>query len=116
MFGWFKKQEPPGRKEFREEFRAVTRRLLAGDALSQVAVGHSINLAHSAFRARFDDVASFKALTTSEQHEYLKSLTEVEGKLLTTDQQAALGFGLFKMWLGAISAKDDELVAEFSET
>ena len=114
--GWFKKKEPPGRKEAREEFRTVTARLKGADELRQVAVGHSINLAHKAFSVRFGSVASFKTLKTEDQLSYLKSLTDVEGKLLAADPQAALGFGLFKMWLGMLIANDDELATEFGET
>jgi hypothetical protein len=116
--GWFfsKKAEPPGRKEFRAEFESVTSRLRNADEATQVAVGHCINLAHSFFAQRFGDTKSFRALSADQKHSYIESLTAMEEKMLQKDPHAGLGFGLFKMWIGAVTANDEELVKEFSDT
>ena len=113
--GWFsKKIEPPGRKEFRAEFESVTARLRKSDEVTQMAVGHSINMAHSFFAQRFGNTSAFRALSTDEKHSYIESLTAMEEKMMQKDPHAGLGFGLFKMWIGAVTANDEELVKEFS--
>lgn len=115
--GWFlKKSEPAGRKDFRAEFEAVTARLRGANEVTQMAVGHSINMAHSFFAQRFGDVKSFRALPSSEKYSYIQSLTAMEEKMMEKDPGAGLGFGLFKMWVGAVTANDEELVKEFSNT
>lgn len=115
--GWFfKKSEPPGRKEFRAEFETVTGRLRAADEATQMAVGHSINMAHSFFAQKFGDVKSFRALPSGEKHSYIQSLTAMEETMMQKDPHAGLGFGLFKMWVGALTANDEELAKEFSNT
>ena len=113
--GWFsKKTQPPGRREFRAEFEAATARLRRTDEVTQMAVGHSINMAHSFFAQRFGDAKSFRALSADEKHSYIQSLTAMEEKMMQKDPHAGLGFGLFKMWVGALTANDEELVREFS--
>lgn len=114
--GWFsKKTEPAGRKEFRAEFQKVTTRLRGADDAAQMAIGHSVNLAHSFFVKRFGDTKSFRALSAKEKNAYIESLSAMEAKMLESDPAAGLGFGLFKMWVGAVTANDDELVKEFSD-
>lgn len=113
--GWlFKKKEPPGRKEFRAEFGDVTKRLRDADDVTQTAVGHSINMAHSLFAQKFGDVKTFRALPSDEKHSYIESLTAMEEAMMKKDRHAGIGFGLFKMWIGAVTANDDELMKEFS--
>lgn len=114
--GWFSKPEPPGRREFRAEFETVTARLRKTDELTQMVVGHSINMAHSFFAQRFGDVKSFRALSADEKHSYIQSLTAMEEKMMQEDPHAGLGFGLFKMWVGALTANDEELAKEFTDT
>lgn len=115
--GWFsKKAEPPGRKEFRAEFETVTTRLRKTDEVTQMAIGHSINMAHSFFAQKFGDTKSFRALSADEKHSYIQSLTAMEEKMMQKDPHAGLGFGLFKMWVGAVTANDEDLVKEFSNT
>lgn len=114
--GWlFSKKEPPGRKEFREEFETVMAKLRRADQLTLMAVGHAINLMTSAFVQRFGDIKTFRALPKQEQHAYIQSLTKAEDGLIAKDPHSALGFGLFKMWIGALSADDEELIAYFSK-
>lgn len=115
MFGFFKR-ENPNRRAMRLEFETVTRQLRSADPLAQMAVGHSINMANSLFRQRFTS-ASFQALPSSEQLAYIHSLTAMETKLQgeLSDPTASLGFGLFKMWVGALMAKDEPLMAQMSE-
>lgn len=111
----FSKKEPPGRKAFREEFDTVTAKLRRADELSQVAVGHSVNMANSFFIQRFSTIESFRKLPKAEKLAYIQSLTAMEEKLTGKDPHAAVGFGIFKMWVGALSEDDEELIARFSK-
>ena|SRR5690554_4696889 len=114
MFGFFKR-ESSNRRAMRLEFEAVTRQLRTADPLAQMAVGHSINTANSLFRQRYT-ATSFQALASSEQIAYIHSLTAMEAKLQgeLSDPTASLGFGLFKMWVGALMARDEPLVAQIA--
>lgn len=115
MFGYFKR-ENPNRRAMRLEFEAITRQLRTADPLAQIAVGHSINMANSVFRQHYT-AASFQDLPSSEQLTCIHSLTAMEKKLQEelSDPTASLGFGLFKMWVGALMAKDEPLMAQISE-
>lgn len=115
MFGFFKKKEPPGRKELRQEFAQVTSALRRADDLAQVAVGHSINMANSMFIQRFKSIDAFRQLPKAERLNYIQSLTAFEERMSQQDPHTAIGFGLFKMWVGVVSENDDELVSEFSK-
>ena len=115
MFGVFGNKERPDRKALRLEFETVTKALHSADELTQIAVGHSINLANTAFVARFSTVEGFKAIPAIERIEYIKGLSRAEEAIGHGDSQAALGFGLFKMWIGAVTASDEELATQFSK-
>jgi hypothetical protein len=114
MFGLFKR-EAPSRKAMRLEFETVTKQLRTADPLAQAAVGHSLNMAHSMFRQRYT-VSTFQALPHTDQMAYIHSLSVIEEKLQveTSDPTAALGFGLFKMWVGAVVAKDEPLMEQIA--
>jgi len=111
----FGKKELQGRKAFREEFDTVTAKLRRADEASQVAAGHSINMANSFFIQRFTAIESFRKLPKAEKLAYIHSLTSMEEKVTTKDPHAAVGFGLFKMWVGALSEDDEELISRFSK-
>ena len=115
MFGFFKKKEPPGRKELREEFEKFTSALRRADDVTQIAVGHSINMANSMFIQRFGSVEAFCRQHASERIKYIQSLTAFEEKMIQQDPPVALGFGLFKMWVGVLSEQDQELMSQFAK-
>ena len=131
MFGIIRNKERADRKALRLEFETTTQTLHSADEVTQVAVGHCINLANTAFMARFSSIERFKSMAINEKLDYIKSLSRAEGGLGQRaegglgqraegglgqrDAEAALGFGLFKMWIGAITANDDQLVAQFSK-
>jgi len=115
MFGFFKKKEPPSRKELREEFEKFTGALHRADDVTQIAVGHSINMANSMFIKQFGSVDVFCQQPTSERIKYIQSLTAFEEKMSQQDPSVALGFGLFKMWVGVLSEQDQELMSQFSK-
>lgn len=111
----FRKKEPPERAAFREEFEKVVATLHRSGEVAQMAVGHSINMANSVFLQRFPSMEFFSSLPKTEQYQYIENLSKMEEKLNTTDPHAAIGFGLFKMWIGAVTAGDKELVTAFSK-
>lgn len=115
MFGFFKKKEPPGRKELREEFEKFTNALRRADDVTQMAVGHSINMANSMFIKRFGSIDAFCQQPKGERIKYIQSLTAFEEKMSQQDPSVALGFGLFKMWVGVLSEQDQELMSQFSK-
>lgn len=115
MFGLFKKKEPPGRKEVREEFEKFTTALHHAQDVVQVSVGHSINMANSLFAKRFGSVNEFCRQPASERIKYIQSLTAFEERMSQQDPPATLGFGLFKMWIGVVSEQDQELMSQFSK-
>lgn len=115
MFGFFKKNEPLGRKELRDEFVKFTSSLRCADDVTQMAVGHSINMANSMFIKRFGSGEAFCQQPTSERIKYIQSLTAFEEEMSQQNPPVALGFGLFKMWIGVLSEQDQELMSQFSK-
>ncbi|MDB5788220.1 MAG: hypothetical protein JWQ50_8135 [Caballeronia mineralivorans] len=114
MFG-FKKREHPDRAGLRQDFERVTSTARRAPEVVQVALGHYINLAYATFAARFKSIEAFRVLPGAEKLEYLQQLTATEVELQKKDPQAAIGFALFKMWVGALVANDDELMRQFSK-
>ena len=116
MFGFGKKPESQGRKEFREEFETMTAKLHGADESVQMAVGHAINMAFSLFRQTHGSPQSFKKLPTDVQFAYIAKLTDMENRLRDEkgDLAGSLGFGLFKMWVGTLASNDNELTEKFS--
>ena len=115
MFGLFKKKEPQERVELRKEFEKVTKAVHGADNPVQVAVGYGINLANTLFVKRYSTVDAFVNLPRGERSAYIMSLTQFEEKLCKQDPPAAIGVGLFKMWIGVIAERDDELASQFSK-
>jgi len=116
VFGFGRKKEDPNRKAFREEFESTTKKLRTAPEESQMALGHAVNLAHSLFAQRFDSPEAFRSAPSQVRHDYIAKLTVMEDKLREEkdDPAGSLGFGLFKMWVGALSAGDSELIEQFS--
>ena len=71
-------------------------------------------MANSMFIKRFGSTNAFCQKSTSERIEYIKSLTTFEEKMSQQNPSVALGFGLFKMWIGVLSEQDHELMSQFS--
>lgn len=118
MFGFGSKKESPTRRAFLEEFETTSEALLNGPHSLQIAVGYAINLANSFFVKEFGGLEGFKSAGSTVQRAYIAKLTEVEVKLRDAkiDDASSLGFGLFKMWLGAVMANDQELIDKFART
>ena len=116
MFGFGKKKEDPNRKALREEFETVTQALRQADEVVQIAVGHAINMANSIFYQSYSTPSEFQKLPKTKQIEYIKKLTNMEVGLREekNDPHSSIGFGLFKMWVGALSENDTELLNQFN--
>ena len=113
MFGLFKKQESSARKGLRLEFERVTAMLRGADDLSQMSVGHVINMMNSMFIKRFRTVDEFQLLPKSVKMDYIHSLSSMEEKMASEDPFSALGVGLFKMWIGTVVENDEALMSQF---
>ncbi len=116
MFGFGKKKENPSRKALREEFETITAALKQADEIVQVAVGHAINMASSIFHQTHNSPSDFLRLPKSERIDYINKLTIMEIGLKDEkgDPHSSLGFGLFKMWVGALAENDTELMDQIS--
>lgn len=115
MFG-FGRKEDPQRRAFREEFESTVARLRSAEDVVQITVGHAINMAHSFFQQTHATPASFQSIPKAEQYAYIEKLTTMENKMRDEmhDEPMSLGFGLFKMWVGTLTAGDSELEQKFS--
>lgn len=116
MFGFGRKKENPDRKAAREDFERIIMALKSSSDLVQMTVGHSINLASSAFHQRYSSISDFQRLPKSEAISYIEKLADTESKLKNekVDYHAAFGFQLFRMWLVAVAQHDTELMHKFS--
>ncbi len=112
MFGLFrKKSASPERAGLIDDFRKASEELRVADPLARIKVGMTINTASSAFSYTFKGPSGFQAISRNAQLEYMKKVkTAQELAHSNRDGEAALGFGLFNMWLCALIEKDDELM------
>lgn len=115
MFGLFRKRENPDRERLRQDFARVMTKLGQAENLIQVAVGHSVNMANSMFTQRFGSVAAFRKLPKKKKIEYITALSRAEEAFAKEQPHTSVGFALFKMWVGAVTEDDEELIQEFSK-
>ena len=111
---FFKSKEDADKKAMREDFEDIVSQLRTAPELSQAGVGQGINMAFSFFEQRFGGVSEFQLLSTAEQIDYIKRLAEMEEKLGADNPHASIAYALFKMWVAAVSEKDDGLAKHFS--
>lgn len=113
--GWFsKRQESADRRAFRELFEKGMKDVRESELATQIAVGTGVNMAHNFFLKRFGTVESFVQLANDDRLAYLDSITRMEERMSGRgDRATSFGFGLFKMWLAALSAGDQELANQF---
>ncbi len=73
-------------------------------------------MANSIFHQSYNSPSEFQALSKPQQIEYINKLTNMEVGLREekNDPHSSIGFGLFKMWVGAVSENDTELMNQFS--
>ncbi len=115
MFDLYKSEaESLERAACREEFDQLTRTLREFDDLSQMVVGNTVNMANSYFRQTHSSAAAFMLLPRHEQMAYIQALKATEDELREGDPETALGFALFRMWIGALILGDEELIKRSS--
>ena len=109
--------EDENRRALREEFETVTSALRNSDDMIQTIVGASINIASTFFHNSYPNDKDFQKLPNSERISYINKLTDTEIAYRDEmgDPHLALGFALFKMWVGAVSACDTELMKQFND-
>ena len=115
MLNLFGKRKDPYREQVRAQFDSITGQLRTADEMSQMAVGHAIDMANTFFLQRFGSIAAFSALSKPNKIEYIHSLSSLEEKLAASDPHSSLGTTLFKMFVGALVENDAKLVEHFSE-
>ena len=115
MFNFFKKKENSNRTAFCQKFERAIKELHAADHKTQVAVGTAINMADAIFQQSYETPQNFRNAESSEQLAYIDKITAVEDGLRNKqgEHYAALGFSLYKMWLGVIASRDNELFDRF---
>ncbi len=115
MFGFFSKKSNSDRIDLQQRFERCSAELRANDEQTQLAVGHSINLANSMFIQRFGSVDAFRRLRFTEKRKYAEQLNAAQSEMLKAQQrEEALGFMLFKSWILTLAADDVELERQFS--
>ena len=114
MFGFLKKRANSERQKVIEEFTQAINAIKGADKTVQLAVGHGLNMANSFFFQKFHNIDAFKGISKREQLDYLRKLGATEEEIGKKDPQAALGFGLFKMWIASIIQNDEESMQYFS--
>lgn len=115
MFNFFKKKENSNRTAFCRKFDRAIKSLHEADHDVQAVVGAAINMADAIFQKSYESPQNFRNAPSAEQLAYIDKLTVLEGDLRNKhgDHNLALGFSLYKMWLGVIASKDKELFDRF---
>jgi hypothetical protein len=113
MFSLFR--EPPLRRKFREEFEELTALIRRSDLALRMVVAHSIHTANAAFQKSFASLEAFQVLPMSRQMDYVQKLSAMERELHAVEPAAAMGFGLFKMYVGALTEGDTQLANQFAK-
>ena len=111
MFGLFKRK-PNDKEALHAECKAVVRFVQEADQLTRVAIGHSINLAHSFFRQRYANVEAFRNASIEERNQLIVQLTKMVEGLMQKDRHAAIGFRMFSIWVVGLTANDTFLTSQ----
>ncbi|GEM_PF-6960621 len=73
----------------------------------------TLNIASTAFAGTFKDTSGFRSMSRKHQLEYMAKLKGAEQQARDKkDSAAALGFGLFNIWLCGLAMNNDELMNE----
>ncbi len=111
MFDMYKSEAKYREREAsREEFDQLTRTLRDSDDLSIMVVGNAINMANGVFLQTHTSAAAFMRLPRQAQAAYVQMLAAAEDELREGDPETALGFGLFRIWIGALISGDEDLI------
>ena len=96
-----------------EEFCSAAAFLRKREKATQIAVGIAIDMANSMFTRSFSERTNFLRYTSADRTAYIGKLAALERDSLSSDPHLALGFGLFKMWVAAVSQEDIALENRF---
>ena len=106
--------EAPERRQLREEFEGHVGKLRNGPEAARSAAGHGIRMANDFFMQANGSVPAFVERPKQEQIDFIDKLIGMAEKLEKVDGQTALGITLFRLWLVALAAGDDELMDSFA--
>jgi hypothetical protein len=121
MFGLFKNKTPSSseinqkRRNIIDFFEKSINDLRNANPAVQKVVGHSINMANTAFINQYSSREHFLQLPNSERNQYIIKLNEFEKMTLEKDPLLSLGFALFKAWLVFYIEKDFEIADRFAK-
>lgn len=117
MFGFFRKKSSSERDDVLNDLRQAQEELASADSMTRIKVGMAVNTASTAFAATFKSPAAFQNISREQQLEYMTKLKNAERQARTNqDSTAALGFGLFNIWLCALITNDDHLMGQIKPT
>lgn len=111
FFDLFKKKSSE-KEALHTECKAVVRFVQEADELTRVAIGHSINMAHSFFRQNYANVEAFQNASIEERNQLIVQLTKMVEGLVQKDQHAAIGFRMFSIWIVGLTANDTSLTSQ----
>ena len=111
MFGLFKKKTSD-REAVLTECKVIVRFVQEADKLTRVALGHSINMAHSIFRQHYPSVEAFQSASVEERNQLIAQLTKMVESLLQKDRHSALGFRMFSIWVVGLTTNDNFLTSQ----
>jgi len=73
----------------------------------------AINIVSTAFAGTFKGPSGFQRISREQQLQYMAKLKAAQEQARAKqDSAAALGFGLFNIWLCALATNDDELMGQ----
>jgi hypothetical protein len=114
MSGVIRKREDQHRDRLLRDFVRVITRLRGANELIRSSVGRSIDIANQLFIQRFGSVEHFQASSGEKKDQYIGSLARAEECFTNRWPTTAIGFSLFKMWLEALTEKDEALAKHLS--
>lgn len=115
MFG-FQRKESKERQDFREEFERTAIKVRKTDTTTQIAVGLGISMGLKMFLINYKNNAEFQKTSAQEIEQFIRGMTQVEQGLIARypGDPTVIGFGLVKMWVGALASNDEVLASSFS--
>jgi hypothetical protein len=115
MLRLFRPHNHAQRTALKREFDAHRATLRGRGAAAQMAAGQAIKLSMSVFCQRFGSPDSFRELTPQRQAEYHARLGIKAGSEAVSATASALGFMLFRTWVGALISDDNRLIQRFTK-
>jgi hypothetical protein len=102
------------RELFRLEYSRLTSAVRSASEPDQRAIGAAIREAYGDFVHRFDTTHAFVHLSEDRRQPYLDMLEALVVALQRDNPAAAIGTGLFRLWVAAVAEEDGDLRNQFA--